>query len=236
MKETPKYLIIANHIRQQILSGELHVDQQLPREMTMTKTYNASRITIRKALDELEADGLIYKIQGSGTFVKSKEIGSTATSELAIDIFDTKKMDIINSEITVSHPQENDAKRLQVPTSTFVYEISRVFVAHDAKEPIVYQELYLPLQYIQGISVRQNERSIYDFLVEEINLELVASHREYQAVPSPDFVAKSLGIKPKTFLLNIEQTVSIENGQIVLLSKNWFNPSMGPFSTNLLLK
>lgn len=47
-------------------------DQKLPTENDLINRFQVSRITVRKALDELVHDGVIYKIQGSGSFFSGK--------------------------------------------------------------------------------------------------------------------------------------------------------------------
>ncbi|WP_318767568.1 GntR family transcriptional regulator [Lactiplantibacillus carotarum] len=69
-KSEPRYLTIYNHLKDQIITGTLKPDQQLPTELQLAKDYNVSRITSKRALTELESNGLIYRQQGSGSFVQ----------------------------------------------------------------------------------------------------------------------------------------------------------------------
>ena len=46
-----KYLQIYHAIREKILSNEYAINQQLPDEITLTKEFNSSRMTVKKALD-----------------------------------------------------------------------------------------------------------------------------------------------------------------------------------------
>ncbi len=48
-----KYLQIYHAIREKILSNEYAINQQLPDEITLTKEFNSSRMTVKKALDLL---------------------------------------------------------------------------------------------------------------------------------------------------------------------------------------
>ena len=66
-----KYQIIAKDIQKKIEQGEFSPGEQLPQEIEMCKHYNASRITIREAMNQLVLLGLIIKRRGSGTFVKN---------------------------------------------------------------------------------------------------------------------------------------------------------------------
>lgn len=57
-------------------------DQKLPTENDLINRFQVSRITVRKALDELVHDGVIYKIQGSGSFFSGKIPERAAASYL----------------------------------------------------------------------------------------------------------------------------------------------------------
>ena len=66
-----KYETIAEDIQNKIQSGVYLADTKLPQEMELCRQYDASRITIREALDLLVYRGLITRRRGAGTFVKA---------------------------------------------------------------------------------------------------------------------------------------------------------------------
>ena len=68
-----KYQAIANDIKKKITDGKYMPGDQLSLEKEMCEEYSVSRITIKRAVDELVNLGLIVKRRGSGTFVKSIE-------------------------------------------------------------------------------------------------------------------------------------------------------------------
>ena len=65
-----KYAKIRNDVRNKIISGKYKPGTLLPKESEMILKYNASKLTVKKAMDELVNEGLIIKRRGSGTFVK----------------------------------------------------------------------------------------------------------------------------------------------------------------------
>ncbi|MGG3280633.1 GntR family transcriptional regulator [Paenibacillus solani] len=69
MEQIPLYQHIVNALTAKIESGELQAGDQLPTEAEISKEYNVSRITSKRALTELENAKLIYRIQGKGSFV-----------------------------------------------------------------------------------------------------------------------------------------------------------------------
>lgn len=65
----PKYQLLAQVLRQQIITGTLPVNAQLPTEDMLMQQFGYSRETVRKAVSVLEMEGLVNKIQGIGSFV-----------------------------------------------------------------------------------------------------------------------------------------------------------------------
>jgi GntR family transcriptional regulator len=65
----PLFKRIESELRQRILSNELAPGEKLQSESEMIDTFGVSRITVRQALSELQAAGLIEKINGKGSFV-----------------------------------------------------------------------------------------------------------------------------------------------------------------------
>jgi len=60
-------------LRNRILAGAYGVDKKLPSEQELTKEFAVSRITVMRALNDLSHDGLIWRKQGAGSFVKSPD-------------------------------------------------------------------------------------------------------------------------------------------------------------------
>ncbi len=68
----PIYEQIKKSITNQILEGELNVDELLPSIRVLAGDIKISAMTIKKAYDELEKEGYLKSIQGKGTFVAPK--------------------------------------------------------------------------------------------------------------------------------------------------------------------
>jgi GntR family transcriptional regulator len=77
---TPKYRGITAVLRDELRHQP--VDTQLPSERELAERFAVSRMTLRQALDELEAEGRITRVRGSGSFVRRPTVamGPTLTS------------------------------------------------------------------------------------------------------------------------------------------------------------
>ncbi|MDG0791697.1 GntR family transcriptional regulator [Cohnella ginsengisoli] len=68
-KRTPLYAQIESYVRDQIRSGKWKPGKRLPSENQLCKQFDVSRITIRGAMDKLVEEGVVFRIQGRGSFV-----------------------------------------------------------------------------------------------------------------------------------------------------------------------
>lgn len=65
----PLYYQMFTILRDYVLSGELPVNSQLPTELDLTHSFGVSRMTAKRALDDLAAAGLVKRWRGRGTLV-----------------------------------------------------------------------------------------------------------------------------------------------------------------------
>ncbi len=69
-KKKPRYLELADELREAVLRGDYSDPGDFPTESVLCKKYDVSRFTVREALRKLTAEGLITRKRGSGTVVQ----------------------------------------------------------------------------------------------------------------------------------------------------------------------
>ncbi|MGJ9382270.1 GntR family transcriptional regulator [Salipaludibacillus neizhouensis] len=69
-----KYNYVKNNIRSKLLEGFIIAHQKIGSENELMKEYHVSRHTIRKAIDDLVNEGLLYRKQGAGTFCADRSL------------------------------------------------------------------------------------------------------------------------------------------------------------------
>lgn len=82
----PLYKVITKNIMEIIEKNSNIKNFMLPSENMLALKFNASRVTVRKALSNLEKEGIVYKIHGKGTFVTERSV-QPAESKNAQGIF-----------------------------------------------------------------------------------------------------------------------------------------------------
>ncbi|MFN2352161.1 MAG: GntR family transcriptional regulator, partial [Kiritimatiellia bacterium] len=65
------YQTMAGRLRQRIVSGAIRPGARLPTERTLAERHGVARVTVRRALRVLEAEQLVLRIQGSGTYARA---------------------------------------------------------------------------------------------------------------------------------------------------------------------
>ena len=67
----PNYLQIENQIKNQVYQGKLKPSDQLPSIRSLARQLNVAIITVKRAYDDLEQEGIIQTIPGKGCFIRS---------------------------------------------------------------------------------------------------------------------------------------------------------------------
>ena len=72
--QLPLYAQLMKEIKEQIQNGMYKPGSKIPTEIELANHYQVSRITVRRTIEELCAQGLLIKRQGKGTFVEAPKI------------------------------------------------------------------------------------------------------------------------------------------------------------------
>lgn len=94
-KRLPKYIVLKNELLGWIESGRLSPGSQVPSENEIAERFSLSRQTVRQAFSELERQGLLERVQGKGTFVRSANLRQEAVQPKTIGIVTTYISDYI---------------------------------------------------------------------------------------------------------------------------------------------
>ena len=70
----PLYQQIKEDIKSAIERGKYKPQEQIPTEPELSAEYSVSRVTVRRAVEELCSEGYLVKMQGRGTFVSTPRI------------------------------------------------------------------------------------------------------------------------------------------------------------------
>jgi len=176
----PLYVQLRDALLREIREGGLQPDDRFPSEATIRDRYRVSRATVRQALAELEAGGVIRKVQGLGSFVAVPKIRHvpllTSFTELASSQGFTPSHRVLSSSV-VEVPTDA-ADELGLVEGTRCRFLRRLFLADDSAVGLA--ETWLPVTALHGHDDlfdrdRLDEGSMYEVLQSE-PIRLVLDH------------------------------------------------------------
>ncbi|WMC93926.1 GntR family transcriptional regulator [Kineothrix sp. MB12-C1] len=193
----PKYFVLKKELIQKIEEEEYGPSTLIPSERELMEQYQVSRITVRKAIDELVAGGYLYRIQGKGTYVKNDEVYSQnlfAITSCTEDVIRLGKTP--SKKVTVSEVIAADAKRariLNVAANDKLLRLGRITMADG--EPLNYTITYLPQKIFPGIEQYDfNEQPLYQLIQNQYHVKFAKSRRTLEAVLTDEEIAEYLDI------------------------------------------
>ncbi len=211
-----KYQKIANDIRQEIMQGDYLPGEQLLLEKEMCAQYKVSRITIKRALDELVGQGLVVKRRGAGTFVKTLDNQDVKELSLAhqfsgfAETYQASKVDTRCIRFEIVNPEAEVAAKLQMTTEDFIYDIIRVRYVDDT--PIVIEYTKMPIQRISGMRQEVLLHSIYAYIEGTLHLKIQSAHHTVRAVVATEKEQDYLQMTGLP-VLEVEQVAFLDDGR-----------------------
>ena len=165
------------------LIAELGAGAILPSERMLAERYGVARMTVRKVLDRLVAEGAAYRIQGRGTFVAEPRIVyADALKGFSEDIRARGMVPgarVLAQEIVTADAAV--AAALERPPGTPVVLIHRVRTADD--DPIAVEWSHLPSEDFPGLErARLDGVSLYALLRERYGVNLGTASQRVSAV------------------------------------------------------
>jgi GntR family transcriptional regulator len=169
MRTPALYLTIADALRREIVSGRLPPHSRLPSEPALVKRHGAARETVRRALEKLQHDGLVYRRQSVGTFVAEPRVDQALDQLFSFTEFMNYRGLHAGSILLKSETQ-----RLTDPSSLVLKHLrlkigARVLYLHrlrtGSREPLVLASTWLPEERFAGFLKHDMRRhSVYEIM------------------------------------------------------------------------
>lgn len=212
--------MIADDLATKITNGELPAGTKLPSENDLCETYQVSRITIKKATDQLLQLGLINKRRGAGSFVK--DISIETQSDVTFTGFSKQfagrdvSTDVNLFEIIPAEGEVADALRLT--DDDFVYHIIRTRFVEGI--PYVVEYTYMPIAVIPGINKHILQGSIYSHITDTLGLKPQSAHRTIRALLPSEEELELFQTKESFAILEVTQVAYLGDGRIFEYSRS----------------
>ena len=222
-----EYQKVAADIRTKVSVGDYTPGMRLPTTDQLCRQYGVSKITIKRAMDELAAADIVYRRRGSGTYVKRTPAlreglpGACEPTELKGFSAEHEALGEQVSarvrEFSVVRPTDDVARKLALDSEAFCYRFSRTCYA--GGRPLMDETAYLPLEIFPGLHERHVAGSLFGYVEHDLGLRIASSHRCTTAEhPSPQ-TAQRLGILTSDPVLVVVQVSFLADGRPFELSR-----------------
>jgi GntR family transcriptional regulator len=209
----PLYAQVKETLRRDIESS-MKPGDALPAEPELQSHFGVSRITVRRALDELVSEGLVVRQQGRGTFVREPQI-TQDLSQLISWTLSMRQMgyepSTASCEIDLVEPSQDIAAMLNLEPGERVLHIRRLRCANG--EPICIMTNYLREELAPG--VRQNglvDDSVYATLLSN-GAKPTRVKDKVEARAAGEWESRHLGIPVSSPLLQVIRLASSHTGR-----------------------
>lgn len=201
----PLHKQISDWLKQEIETGTLTADEKLPSENELSNKFDVSRVTVRRALQTLENEQLIYRCQGLGSFVTdqrthqpfsilndfSEELQGSGM-EASSKLISFEQVDIADRRDLLSY--------LDIENKTIAVRLERVRLGDG--EPIAYDITWMPIFYgqlIEGYDLEQT--TIFQILEDEFDIPIKKGCYRFEASAGDEKLSEHLKVEPLTPLL-----------------------------------
>lgn len=214
----PLYTQIKEALRAKIVDGTYVAHQRLPSESEMINAFGVSRITVRQAMNDLQKEGLVFKVHGKGTFVAMPNVSQELTHlqgfgeamrllghETFSEVFglaNVKASGIVCAKLGLEEGER-------------VTEIRRVRYLN--REPVSIDHSWLRAEIGSRLS-RQNlrDKDLFFLLENELGQPLHSAEVEIDATAASADIATRLEVTPNSPILLLERlTFASKNNPLV---------------------
>jgi GntR family transcriptional regulator len=232
---TPRYAQVEGLLTDAIAEGIYAVGAQLPPESVLIERFNVSRVTVRKAIENLVAKGLVEIRRGKGTFVSARKIDHTLKALTGF----VEDMEAIGRAATAKlldwtaiAADEEVSRHLDLEPGAQVVCIHRIRLADGV--PISFDETYLPYELGMKIVAHDLDREpIFTLLEEHYATPLTEAEYRLEAGLAEAPIAKALGLQRGAPIFMIERTSFTEHQKPVDYERLHYRGDLVRFTTRL---
>ncbi len=222
-------------LRDDILRGRLAPEAQLPGEKLLAEQHGVSRITVRRALERLEADSLVRRVHGSGTFIAPQARPGVLVGKLE-GFFEQSDWLSRNTEVSLVQIET-------VPASAAVAEamgleadatVQRsVRLRRYMGKPCLLLDTFVPEALAASYTAGDLETGSLQAALRKAGIELGAINYTVTAAPADARLADLLDVPVATALMSMVWTFQDKGGRVVEYQYAYARPDVYVLHTSL---
>ncbi len=230
MQKEYSYSKVAKAIFNDFISGKLKAGDTIPTEFHLAEFYEVSRSTIRKSIQELIKNNILYSVQGSGTYITKDQI---ANQYYTLDSFgeyakkiggnpSTKVLhfEIIKADLYIS-------QLLEIDINQDAFYTKRVRYLNDI--PSEYEISYMPLALFPDLSYEAMAHSKYHYIENTKGYTIKGTHINVIPIIADKETMEFLQISKKIPILCVKSVGFLEDKTVFEYTESYRVPDRHAF-------
>lgn len=210
--------------------------EQIPTEKNLCDLYGVSLITVRKALKQLEIEGIIERFQGKGTIVVDKKVKDlilqSLTGTFAFSKSENRNFSTIMVEKGIEKPNEDTADVLKLNTDERVFKLVRIRNVDNT--PLYWTKVFIPEKLCLNLLDEDfKTQSLYEILKLKYGLVAESAVRTMDTIIASSRAMNYLGVVPGTPINRISSVSYLKDGRPMEFSKNYFRSDRVKFEIKI---
>ena len=224
----PLYQQLFASLKRRILAGEFDPDGLLPSEARIERAYGVSRITVRRALQELEQQGLVLRRQGRPTRVLASRPPEPGAADLETELADMLTVNFKSDAELLDFkaiPAPYDvAKKLELSAGAPV--LCSLRLRRMAGRPFSRSLAYVPQAFAEGLTREELEAMPLLLLLLRDGLAIDGLEQSIGAVAADRALAELLEVPEGAPLLHVERLFRDKRQRAVELVSSHFRADL----------
>jgi GntR family transcriptional regulator len=217
----PLYLQLRDALAERISAGAWKPGAVIPNESDLAREFGVSAGTMRKALDLMEAERLLTRRQGRGTFVNDQASDELSLRFNSLRAANGDHLDgqAKTTQVTEDAANELERLRLQLGPHDRIYRIHRTRMHKN--QPFMVEHATVPAALFPGLGEKAEVASRIIVLAQQYGVLLGKAEERVSIGQAAKAVADALGIAPDTPVMVLDRVVQALDGRPVEWRVGW---------------
>lgn len=212
-RRPPLYQEASTQLLQRIAKKEWKSGTPLPNELELSAELGVSVGTVRRALDKLETDRLVVRLQGRGTFVSEQACEEFATRFNNVRDASGKPLLVAGSVLYQARQEPNalESLRLKLKPGDRILRTHRLL--SNAARVYMHEQAALSLKHFENFASEAVEDYAISLLAFNYSVALGGAHECVTLCSIPADIAALMGLEPTTPVLSLDRMVFTISGE-----------------------
>jgi DNA-binding GntR family transcriptional regulator len=222
----PRYSTLALHLTREIESGRYKVGQKIPTEAELQQRHDVSRHTVREALRELKARGLVTARAGIGTVVRAKGprtqfVQGAGTLKDIIQFVEATRMHVERRRVVVA--DEALAERVGVKPGQECHEVTLLRYAAQGGLPVALIRNYVRPEHADVIDrIDAAQQPVFSLIERHHGVRVVEVRQQIVAVALEPAMSRMLRARPGAPALRITRQFLDAHDRLLMASEGTY--------------